>query len=530
MSKLKKLEKMLSHGKISRREFIARVSALGLAATISPAILTRSGQAATPKKGGKLRVACTGGSTTDSLDPGSLTSTYNDFLNFQMRNCLVEVDHNSNAIPELAESWEPSPDAAKWTFKIRKGVEFHDGKTLDSNDVVYTMNHHRGENSKSGAKGLLDPIQEIKADGKDTVVFTLKGGNADFPYILADYHLTIFKAGTKGKEFEKGIGTGGYILKAWEPGVRALTVRNPNYWKEGRAHFDSVETLSIVDTNARTSALTTGQIDVMDRPDLKTLELFKKRKNIQPISKTSGSHSTVPMLFTSKPYDNNDVRLGLKYALDREEQVKKVLKGYGSIGNDHPIAPLLKYYAADLPQRSYDPDKAKYHMKKAGMIDHTFKLHTSDGAFAGGVDSALLYQQSAAKAGIKIQVVKEPSDGYWSNVWMKKSWSMSYWSARPTVDLMFTTCYAADANWNETYWKHERFNKLLIEARAELNDNKRSEMYFEMQQIVRDQGATVVPMFSDIVIVASSKLGYENFAADLDLDGGRGHERWWFKS
>lgn len=125
------------------------------------------------------------------------------------------------------------------------------------------------------------------------------------------------------------------ISFSWEPGVRALTVRNPNYWKEGRAHFDSVETLSIVDVNARTNALTTGQIDVMDRPDFKTLELFKKRKNVQAISGTSGSHSTIPMLFTKKPYDNNDVRLGLKYALDREEQVKKILKGYGSVGNDH---------------------------------------------------------------------------------------------------------------------------------------------------------------------------------------------------
>ncbi|MBW2634006.1 MAG: twin-arginine translocation signal domain-containing protein, partial [Deltaproteobacteria bacterium] len=160
MSRLEKLEKMLTHGKISRREFITRLSVLGLAATISPALLTRSAHAAGPQKGGQLRVACTGGSTTDSLDPGTLTSTYNDFLNFQMRNCLVEVDHKSNAIPELAESWEPSPDAVKWTFKIRKGVEFHHGKTLDANDVVYTMNHHRGEGSKSGAKGLLDPVQD----------------------------------------------------------------------------------------------------------------------------------------------------------------------------------------------------------------------------------------------------------------------------------------------------------------------------------------------------------------------------------
>jgi peptide/nickel transport system substrate-binding protein len=528
MKDLSFLTEMFHQKKISRRQFISGLSALGVAAALTPSFLAGNAFAATPKKGGVLRIACTGGSTTDSLDPGTLTSQYNQFLNFQMRNCLVEIDHKSNAIPELAESWEPSPDAVKWTFKLRKGVEFHNGKTFDAKDVVYTINYHRKENSKSGAKGLLDPIKEIKADGKHTIVFTLNGGNADFPYILADYHLTIFPDGTIGPEFEKGIGTGGYVLKSWEPGVRALSIRNPNYWKEGRAHFDEVQTLSIVDTNARTNALKTGLIDVMDRPDLKTVQLFKRLKNIQIISKTSGSHSTVPMLFNTQPYDNNDVRLGLKYALDREEQVKKILKGYGSVGNDHPIAPNIKYHAADLPQRTFDPDKAKFHMKKAGMLDHTFKLHTSEGGFAGAVDSALLYQQSAAKAGIKIQVVKEPSDGYWSNVWMKKPWSMSYWSARPTADLMFTTAYAADANWNETYWKNERFNKLLIGARAELDEKKRSEMYYEMQQIVSDQGATVVPMFSDIVVAANKKLGYENFGAGLDLDDARGHERWWY--
>ena len=530
MSKLKKLEDMLTNGKIGRREFLARVSALGLATAISPSILVKSAHAAMPKRGGRLRIACTGGSTADSLDPGKLTSQYNQVLNFQLRNCLVEIDHKSNAVPELAESWEPSSSADKWTFKLRKGVEFHNGKTFDADDVVYTMNHHRGEESKSGAKGLLDPVQDIKADGKDTVIFTLKGGNADFPYVLADYHLTIFPAGTKGSEFEKGIGTGGYILKTWEPGVNALSTRNPNYWKNSRAHFDEVQMLSIVDTNARANALKSGQIDVMDRPDLKTVHLFKRQKNIQIISRTSGSHSTVPMLFNVQPYDNNDVRLGLKYALDRKEQVKKILRGYGSVGNDHPIGPNIKFHAAELPQRTYDPDKAKHHMKKAGMLDRTFKLHAADGAFAGAVDSALLYQQSAAKAGIKIQVVKEPSDGYWSNVWMKKSWSMSYWSARPTVDLMFTTAYAADANWNETYWKNERFNKLLIEARAELDEKKRAQMYFEMQQIARDEGATVVPFFSNIVVVASNKIGYENFGAGLDLDDARGPERWWFKS
>ncbi len=528
MSKQKELEQLFLNGKITRREFIASASVLGLAAAVSPALLSSPAHAAKPKKGGRLRIAATGGSTTDSLDPGTLTSTHNQLINFQNRNCLVEVDHNYNTIPELAESWEATPDAAQWTFKLRKGVEFHNGKTLDANDVVYTMNHHLGKDSKSAAKGIVDPIKDVKADGKHTVVFTMKGGNADFPYIMSDYHLTIFPADTKGPEFEKGIGTGGYILKSWEPGVRALVKRNPNYWKEGHAHFDEVETLSIVDINARTNALKTGVIDVMDRPELKTLHLMKRVPGIQIISKTSTTHYSIPMLTTIPPYDNNDVRLGLKHAVDREQMMKTILRGYGSVGNDHPIASIQKYHASELPQRKYDPDKAKYYMKKAGQLDHTFRLHAADAAFAGAVDAALLYKESAAKAGIKIDVVREPDDGYWSNVWIKKEWCMCYWGGRATPDWMFSTAYAADAPWNDMLWKHKLFNKLLVEARAELDEKKRGEMYLEMQRIVSDEGAVVIPMFANIVVAASDKLKYKNFASNSNLDGLKCSERWWF--
>ncbi len=244
---------------------MAQVSALGLAATLSPALLAGTAQAAAPKKGGRFIMGATGGSTTDSMDPGTLTSNMNQNLNWQIRNSLVEIDHNFNAIPELAESWDSTPDAKVWSFKLRKGVEFHNGKTMTAEDVIFSINHHRGEDSKSAAKGYLKSIESIKADGKNEVVFTLSGGSADFPFILGDYHLTICPAGTAGPEFEKGMGTGGYILETWEPGVRAFAKRNPNYWKEGRAHFDEIETLSIVDTNARTNALKTGQIHYMDR-------------------------------------------------------------------------------------------------------------------------------------------------------------------------------------------------------------------------------------------------------------------------
>ena len=412
MSQLKKLEKLLSQGKITRRDFLAQASALGLTAAIAPALFTSKALAATPKKGGRFRIGLSGGATTDSLNPATLEDMMPQTINRSIRNGLVEINHKSEPIPELAESWEASPDAVQWTFKLRRGVEFHNGKSLEAEDVVDSINHHRGKDSKSAAKGLVDPVKDIKADGKYTVVFTLQEGNADFPYIISDYHLTIHPAGTKGPEFEKGIGTGTYMLVHHEPGVRALTKLNPNNWKSGRGHFDEVETIGIADVNARTNSLKTGKVDAINRLDRKTVHLLKRMPGIKVHVGHGTKHYTVPMITTTKPYDDNNVRLGLKYAVDREQMLKTVLRGIGSVGNDHPIGRSQRFFAKSLPQRKFDPDKAKFYMTKAGMLDHTFNLHAADAAFGGAVDAAVLYQESAAKAGIKINVVREPNDGY----------------------------------------------------------------------------------------------------------------------
>ena len=527
MSTLRELEFLLTKGKITRREFIARASALGLMAAVSPALLTTPAKAAQPKRGGRLRIGVDGGSTTDSLDPAPSASTMASIICLgQLYNLLAEIDAKGNAVPELAESWEASPDAAIWTFKLRKDVEFHNGKTMDAEDVISSINYHRGEKSKSGAKGIVKPIKRIVAEGKHTVKFILQEGNADFPFIMSDYHLCIVPAGTT--DFSKGIGTGGYMLVSFEPGVRALTKRNPNYWKKGRAHFDEVETLSIDDINARVSALKTGRIDYMSRVDTKTAHLLKKAPDIQLINVTGNYHNSIPMLTDVPPYDNNDVRLALKYAIDREALVEIVLRGFGTVGNDHPIGPNQQFFASELPQRKYDPDKARYYMKKAGKLGHTFKLHVAESVFVGSMDTAVLYKEHAAKADINIEVVREPNDGYWKNVWRKKPWCMSYWAGRPTVDWMFSAVYAEGVDWNDTHWKNDRFNKLLKEARSELDGSKRREMYAEMQRLVRDEGGVVIPMCPNILEAATAKLNHGDIATNLTMDGFRNAERWWF--
>jgi peptide/nickel transport system substrate-binding protein len=162
------------------------------------------------------------------------------------------------------------------------------------------------------------------------------------------------------------------------------------------------------------------------------------------------------------------------------------------------------------------------------MLDHTFELHACE--LDEFTDKAILYSEQAKKAGINIKVVNHPADGYWDTVWLKEPWTMCYWNGRLTVDWMLSTAYSGDAKWNDSHFKHARFDKLLVEARAELDNKKRQEMYYECQAILRDEGGVVVPFFADWVNGASDKCGYENVAGDWNPDGAKAAERWWFKA
>ena len=300
-------------------------------------------------------------------------------------------------------------------------------------------------------------IKELKASDSHEVTLTLDGGNADVPYILSDYHLMIVPEGT---DFNQPVGTGPYVIESFEPGVRTLAERNPNYWKEGRGHADSVETLAINDLTARTSALQTGAVHFVNRLDPKTVDLLKRMPGLQVFDVPSAGHYTFPMRCDTPPFDNNDLRLALKYGIDRDDMVKKILRGYGKVGNDHPMPEFDPFYAADIPQRPYDPDKAKFHFGKSG-VSGPITLSIADAAFTGAVDAATLYKEHLAKAGITLDVRREPADGYWSNVWMVKPFCGSYWGGRPTADLMLSVAYQSDAAWNDSFWKREAFDQLL---------------------------------------------------------------------
>jgi len=344
---------------------------------------------------------------------------------------------------------------------------------------------------------------------------------------MALFAILIVPKGTK--DFSDGMGTGPYILDTFESGVRSLVKRNPNYWKEGRGHFDEVEMLGISDVNARTNAIVTDEIDAMNYADVKTAHLLEKKPGIQVIRTAGKMHYEFVMNTTQAPFDNNDVRMALKLAIDREDFLKRICHGYGTLGNDHSLCPAYRYYAK-LPQRAYDPDKARWHMKKSGIGDYTFTIHAAELPFTGAIDGSQLYSEYAAKAGIKIKTIREPSDGFWTNVWRQKPFITSRWSGRPTEDTMLTLAYGTGSTWNESYLSNPRLDELLKAARTEFDTEKRHQIYTECQQIIRDEGGTVVPVFADFVDVANDRVKFGERASDWPLDGDRCAERWWFES
>ena len=523
------LKRALSEGRIGRREFISRATALGMAAAIPVSILSEEAHAAAPKQGGKLRQAARGGALSDTLDGALVVDTHPENTNWQCRNNVTQMMPDGNVGPDLAESWEAVPDASQWTFKLRTGVEFHNGKSLEAEDVIHSINHHRGEGVSTGASGVVAGIKDIRADGKHTVVFDLESGTADFPFLLADWHLVIAPAGTEGKQWDDGIGTGPFILTEWKPGERSASKRNPNYFVEGLPYFDEVETLNISDGTARLAALLSGQVDVIENPEINVLRQLEKQSGVRVLEVSGTSHTDLPMRTDLEPFNSNDVRLALKYAIDREQLLKAVLQGHGKLGNDHPISPAQAYFASSLEQRQYDPDKAKFHLNKAGHSTLAIPLHVGEGVLTGGMDTALLFQESAKQAGINLELVRRPADGYWSEVWNKEPFCVAMWGGRATADWMFSVGYAAEAAWNDTRWKNDRFNKLLLEARAELNEAKRHELYYEMQQIVRDYGGAIIPTFFNQITGVTDKIAVPEIISGIQpLDGCRNTQRWWF--
>lgn len=511
---------------LPRREVLRRLTAAGAVAALgswrSPLAATDD----TPRVGGRIRVASISSSIADTLDPakGALSTDY--VRMYMMYSGLTQYDSKLAAQPGLAEEIDSS-DATLWTVKLRKDVEFHDGKPLTPADVVYSLLRHKDASLGSQVRAIAQQFADVRASGPSEVQIRLTAANIDLPVILADAHFLIIKAGTM--DFRTAVGTGPYRCADFNPGVRTVGRRNPNYWKHGRPYLEEIELIGIDDDSSRVDALLAGDVQLINGLDARAVQRVRASGDCAVHETQSGLYTDLVMRQDAAPTGNPDFVLAMKYLLDREEILQSVFLGHAVLGNDQPVPPGNRYFNAQLPQRPYDPDRARFHLRKAELPSARLALYASPAA-ERSVDIATLLQESASRIGFDLAVDRVPADGYWSNHWMKHPLTFGNINPRPTVDMLFSTFFKSDSPWNECGWKNAQFDHLLLAARSQRDDAKRRQMYCDMQELVHEQCGVGIPAFISILdahdrrlkgygsIPIGALMGY-SFAEYVWLDG-----------
>ncbi len=488
----------------SRRELLKMMMASGVGIAAGNALLLSAGRAvaATPISGGHLKAAGWSSSTADTLDPAkaSLSTDYVRCCAFYNR--LTFLNEVGEVEMELADSIS-TDDAVTWEIKLKKGVQFHDGQPLDADDVVYSLKRHLDPAVGSKVNSIAKQMTEISKVDDTTVKIVLATANADLPTILALHHFMIIADGTT--DFTTANGTGAFLCDVFEPGVKSIALKNPNYFKSEGPYVDSFEFFAITDNNARINALLSGDIHLGAAVNPRSLRMLEGQDSVLTSVSTSGNYTDLNIRLDLDPGDKAGFIEGMKYLIDRETIQKSVMRGFAEIANDQPISQASRYHNPNLKPREYDPERAKSLFQKAGLLDRSIPVIASEAA-GSSVDMATVVQQAGVEIGMNLDVQRMPSDGYWSNYWLKAPVHFGNINPRPTPDILFSLLYASDAPWNESQYKSEKFDKMMIEARGALDEAKRTEIYWEMQEMISNDAGTVIPVYISNVDAISSKL------------------------
>lgn len=520
------LTRMLTEGSMSRRGLMKLLSAGAVMSSGLIAFPQMGFAATTPVKGGKLRAAMSNASATDTLDPAKGNNSGDYTRQFMVYSGLTELDKSLAVQPALAESIDSS-DGITWQIKLRKGVTFHDGKPLTAKDVIYSLSRHKDPAVASNAFKLADQFKTFTAVNDNEVTLELAQANFDVPFMLASAPFLIVQDGTK--DFSKGIGTGPFKLKEFTPGVRSVGVKNPNYYKPGLPHLDEVELLGVTDQAARVNALMSGDLHIVSTLSAADCNRIKATSDFGVLESKSGMYTNLIIRTDVKPGSNEDFVLAMKYLQPRDILVKTVLQGYGDVSNDTPVPPWHPLYNADLKPRPLDAEKAKFHIEKAGMKGATVEIITTPN-IEGSVEGGQLIQQVSRSTGLNIKVRRVPYDGYWSTHWTKDPVGYGSINPRPTLDMLFSQFYLSTASNNESGWKNEQFDQLVVAARGEREQTKRKQMYGDMQKLIYDHCGTIIPTFISSTDGYSKKVGGVEAWPSGMMMGYRFHEFAWLNA
>ena len=458
-----------------------------LRAAVAAMVLAISAPALAEPKGIFRQAHELGSGDNSSLDPISAGRVFQ--ITEKLMSRLVRPGFDGKPAPDLAVSWSANADATEWTFKLRPNVKFHNGQALTADDVVYSFRRIQDPKLDSPVRSVIAIVDAIDAIDALTVKMKLKSSFADLPLILTDYRLMIIPKDSGDTIKTTGIGTGPFKLEKFEPRGVTVLKANRDYF-EGAPLVETMEIIAIPDAQARMQALLGGQIDMLPGITQQQRALFERSGKHKVQEVVTGNWRGVVFRTDVKPFDDARVRKAIRLAVDRK-MVRDLAAGPngGVLGCDTPLNPRDQYRL----DKTCAPDiaAAKKLLADAGLANgFEFELHTST------VESvwpsiAEAVQQQLAPLGIKVKIVSVPSDGYWSQIWLKKDVTMTRWNDR-VADGILNEVYRSGAKWNESHFKDPKFDSILDAARKELDFEKRRALYLQAQEYLWENGGTYV--------------------------------------
>jgi peptide/nickel transport system substrate-binding protein len=513
----------LVNGELDRAEFLRRGALFGLSAGVLSSLLGLVGevpaQAATlgfeaAKKGGILRVGMTtfGG----SLEPYKLGEAGAVGLASMLGEHLVFSDLNLRARPWLATSWKANKNATVWTFQLRKGVRFHNGKTLTADDVVATFKVLVGNAQSAGLatfKGVLSPEGVIKK-GPYTVEFRLEQPLGAFPYYVSQttYQAIIQPSAIASRPdtwvSSKMIGTGPFRLVSYTEKRSAVLARFPQYWG-GPAPLDGVRVTYYEGTPPMVLALRAGQIHLAQQLSPQQAAPFRGNSSFNVLEAPTAQHRNFCLRVDQDPFRDPRVRRAIALTLDRPDLIRRLLLGRGTLGND---SPLWSHYPSTNPsihQRKQNVALAKALLAAAGQQSLKFTLTTV--RFLEVPDYAATIQAAGRAAGMDISIELQSDDEYYggpdaTTPWLNNPATITSWGARAVPNVYMVAGFRSDGIWNASHYKNAQFDSALTSFLAAIDLQSQRKYTKQLAGILLRDTPVVISYFTSFVMAESSKV------------------------
>ena len=501
---------------MTREDLLRRAAALGIVVAGGAAFgpLTEAAFAETQiKRGGTFRLAVSGGST-DFIDGQHIVAKSDIARLMAGFEGLAYFDENYRIRLHLAEELR-AEKANQYLIRIRPGIEFHNGKTLTIDDVIYSIRRTKNPKLKlfgNAAFGAIDLNRTKKLDRRTCRLF-LSRADVTLMEAFAQYFQGIVPVGYQPNAVGKGplrfVGTGPFKVQSFTPGRESVHVRNENYWREGQPYFDRLRIINFPDDAAKVNALLSGQIDAMTDVPFAQVPVVRRRSNLKVYSAQTGAWTPLCMRVDVAPYRDVRVRRAFRLLINRPQAVRQGLSGFGRVAND-VYSPFDPAYAGDeFPQRRYDPERARSLLRAAGQDGITVELVTSP-ADTGMVEGATIFAQNAKAGGVNVTVRNVDGGTIYGDQYLKWPFSADYWGTRNYLQQAAAGVLKT-APFNETHWNqypgYRRFESLYRQALATVNEKKRAAIIKEMQRMEYNDGGLIIWGFKNLTDSYSAKVG-----------------------